>query len=325
MTGCKFHKRLISLYILLAVALIGFGACGCSRCDEAPVPPDPAPAQAQEREPLEVVDGDRVTPREAPPELAEPLVPAEVIAYPPDAQPFQDSLTREGVKVVRFPEYSDRERFSSHAYAILSPADRHTLILDPGIGSVRMIRFWAEREGADVRVIAVTHGHLDHTGGVGPLKETWPEALFVAPKDDADWMQEMDLLHFGGLRASPPPPPDRLLVHGDLIRVGNLVFDVIATPGHTKGSICLYLPEENLLFSGDTLFYRNIGRTNFPQSLTLPDLIQSIRSALGKLPDDTLVFPGHGWPTNLGDERRENPYLTGVPLPPVPPVEEAAP
>lgn len=313
----------LRLWSLFLVVLLAGAVTACSRCGDDPATDfAPAPVAQPEPdvdEPLEMVDGDRVTLREPPQELAEPLPPPDIIDYPPDALPFQESLRRDGVLVVRFPEYTERERFSSHAYAIVSPADKHTLILDPGIGSVRMIRFWAEREGADVRVIAVTHGHLDHTGGVGPLKETWPQAEFMAPKEDADWMGEMDLLNFGGLRASPPPPPDRLLQHGDLIRVGDLVFDVIATPGHTKGSICLSLPEERLLFSGDTLFHRNIGRTNFPHSLTTDELVQSIKTALGKLPDDTLVYPGHGWPTVLGDERRENPFLTGRPLPPTQP------
>jgi glyoxylase-like metal-dependent hydrolase (beta-lactamase superfamily II) len=103
-----------------------------------------------------------------------------------------------------------------------------------------------------------------------------------------------------------PPKPDRLLRDGDRIEIGDLHFEVLHTPGHSAGGICL--SAHGVVFSGDTLFNFGIGRTDFP-GCSHERLIKSIREKLMVLPDETLVYPGHGPPTTIGDERRGNPFL----------------
>lgn len=318
--------RKFSFQALLIAALLFVAACSSCETEKksAPTPPPATPApQADgdfDREGLEytievkmIRDGDRMTP--VPIRTYIDKTPtreqkeAVKIDFPPDAFPYATILSTPECSVVRFPEYKQRTRFSSNGYGVLDMETREALIIDPGIGSVRMMRFWAEREKANVVAIAVTHGHLDHTGGVMALKQSFPKAIFYAPKEDAEWMGKPDPKNFSGVRAELPPPPDRLIGDRDIIEAGALVFDVIHTPGHTGGSVCLSLPDRKILFSGDTLFYNNIGRTNFSHSLTMHDEILSIITKLGDLPDDTLVLPGHGKKTTLGTERRENRYI----------------
>jgi len=234
---------------------------------------------------------------------------AEKTDYPPEAQPYQQYLKRETIEMYRFPEYSDKKRFSSHSYGIIDPKTKQAMIIDPGAASVRMIQFWAEQKKVDISIIALTHGHLDHSGGVKMLKRAFPDAVFYAPEKDAGWMTKMSPIQLSGSISQLPPKPDQLLKDGDILSVGQIAFRIIETPGHTVGSICFWQSKEKLLFSGDTLFYKSIGTTRFENSLTKLDLIKSIKTKLKKVSDDTKVYPGHGKSTEMGFERANNPYL----------------
>ncbi len=229
---------------------------------------------------------------------------------PPDASMYLSVLDTPTVHIVNFPEYPKWDRMSSHGYGVLDRATQTALFIDPGIASVRMMRFWAEQEKARVVAIVVTHGHLDHTGGVAALKADWPEAAFIAPSKDADWLQKPDPAISKRIHADLPPKPDRRVDDGDVIDIGETTLAVIATPGHTVGSVCYYEPELGVLFTGDTLFHYNIGRTNSAHSLTKLELIQNIRTAFANLPDKTMILPGHGPNSRLGEERKGNAYLT---------------
>ncbi len=276
--------------------------------EKAP-PRDALPAARTET--YEHTDGDRVTrvPVRTYPARNDGDSSPKDLDYPPDSRPFRTVLETENLIVARFPEYTQWSRFSANGYAVLDKPSGETVLIDPGIGSVRMMRFWVKRQKAKVAAIVATHGHIDHTGGVRALKQAYPKAVFAVPEADADWMRTPDPEHFAGIRAPLPPPPDRTLRDGDALAFGNLALDVVATPGHTVGSVCLSLPEEHLLFSGDTLLYRSIGRTDLPHALSQAELLVSIKRNLGAFDDETRVLPGHGRKTTLGDERRQNRYL----------------
>ncbi len=149
---------------------------------------------------------------------------------------------------------------------------------------------------------------MDHVGALRSVKEkTKAEFLLHEAEKGLVLTGPMRMLtSFAPDSFKSPPKPDRLLRDGDRIEVGDLHFEVLHTPGHSAGGICL--SGHGVVFSGDTLFNFGIGRTDFP-GCSHERLIESIREKLMVLPDETLVYPGHGPPTTIGDERRGNPFL----------------
>jgi len=154
----------------------------------------------------------------------------------------------------------------------------------------------------------ITHAHMDHVGALRAVQEK-THAQFAIHEEEKGFVfsAPMRILTSVGLTpVKSPPQPDRLLKDGDLIDLGDLHFKVLHTPGHSSGGICLSGHE--VVFSGDTLFKLGIGRTDFP-GMSHELLIKSIREKLMVLPDETIVYPGHGPTTTVGDERRGNPFL----------------
>ncbi len=194
--------------------------------------------------------------------------------------------------------------FASNCYIIGSEADREGMIIDPG-DEAKLILSEVKDLGLDIKVIALTHGHIDHIGALKEVKEA-TGAQVAIHTDDVRVLKDRFLSIFLGIRRRSPPPPDRLLNDGDTISVGGLKFTVIHTPGHSQGSICLL--GEGVLFSGDTLFNYGVGRADLPGG-SYSQLIDSIRNRLMVLPDEVAVYPGHGPETTIGAERRGNPFL----------------
>ena len=180
------------------------------------------------------------------------------------------------------------------------------IAIDPG-GDADLILRLIESEGLTVTAIVNTHGHGDHIGANADLKARFdcPIMIHVA---DADFLTDpmLNLSGCFGEETALSPAADRLLQDGDEIEVGPVTFRVIHTPGHTPGGICLYT--DGRLFAGDTLFAGSVGRTDFPGG-SMDHLITGIREKLLVLPDDTIVYPGHGPTTTIGDEKIVNPYL----------------
>ena len=155
-----------------------------------------------------------------------------------------------------------------------------------------------------------THLHFDHILGCGYPYRDFGLSL-EASADDKPLYDDLDgcLDRFGlPPHTTPQLPPLVPLHENDVVKVGNHEFRVIATPGHSRGGLCFYCQQEDLLFSGDTLFQGSIGRSDFPES-SYPDIIHSITDKLLKLPDGTNVLCGHGPSTTIGYERQYNPYL----------------
>jgi glyoxylase-like metal-dependent hydrolase (beta-lactamase superfamily II) len=184
---------------------------------------------------------------------------------------------------------------------------RQAAVIDPGDDADRILKALAD-EKLTVTAIINTHGHFDHVGANKRLKEATGADIMIH-EADASMLQELSITAMAfGLRAENSPPADRLLADGDTITFGEKSLTVLHTPGHTPGGVTLYCKEENVAFAGDTLFYGSIGRTDLPGG-NYGTLISSIKAQLFELPDDTVVYTGHGPKTTIGTEKQYNPFL----------------
>jgi len=181
------------------------------------------------------------------------------------------------------------------------------IVVDPGDDIPRILATLA-RHKLTLKQILITHAHIDHIAGAARLKAV-TGAPILYNQLDLPLVKMMDVQ--AGWIGAPTPevlPPDDTLEDGQVIAITGLTGSILHTPGHTQGSVCLYIPGENLLLAGDTLFAGSVGRTDLPGG-DGRTLIRSIHQKLMALPDATIVFPGHGPKTTIGDERRSNPFL----------------
>ncbi|WP_040011976.1 MBL fold metallo-hydrolase [Desulfotignum phosphitoxidans] len=182
---------------------------------------------------------------------------------------------------------------------------REAVVIDPGDDADQILMILA-KEKLTVKYLINTHGHFDHVGANRRMKEVTSAKLAIHP-DDVPMLSELSRSAASfGLSAENSPEPDLLLHDKDTVRFGNITLTVIHTPGHSRGGIALYTPGH--LFAGDTLFAGSIGRTDLPGG-DYDTLIASIKQKLLVLPDDTVVYTGHGPETTIADEKRMNPFL----------------
>jgi glyoxylase-like metal-dependent hydrolase (beta-lactamase superfamily II) len=186
-------------------------------------------------------------------------------------------------------------------------ASGEAIVVDPGDDIPRILAI-LQRHKLTVKQILITHAHIDHIAGAARLKRLTGAPILYNPRD-LPLVKMMDI-QAGWLGMATPevPPPDDSLDQGRIVEIAGLSGEILHTPGHTQGSVCLYLPEKNLLLAGDTLFAGSVGRTDLPGG-DGPTLIRSIQDQLLPLPDSTVVIPGHGPKTTIGEERESNPFL----------------
>jgi len=184
---------------------------------------------------------------------------------------------------------------------------REAMVIDPG-DDIEDIARILQKHNLKVKQIVITHAHIDHVGGAMKLR-----ALTGAPillnQNDYDLLRMLDVqAAWIGMDSPGEVKIDAGLAHDESVKAGNLTANILHTPGHTEGSVCLYFPVEKLLIAGDTLFAGSIGRTDLPGG-SFEKIIRSLHQKVLALPDDTVVIPGHGPRTTIGDEREGNPFL----------------
>jgi glyoxylase-like metal-dependent hydrolase (beta-lactamase superfamily II) len=201
--------------------------------------------------------------------------------------------------------------FEENTYVVWRPCSAECVVLDPGLDPDQILDCLRE-EGLTVRAILNTHGHADHIGGNEALKQLAPEAPLIIGAGDEHMLSDADAnlsSPFGFAITSPPA--DRTVKEGDLVEAAGISFRVLDIPGHSPGHVVFVLegaPKQ--VFGGDVLFRGSIGRYDFPGGDGRL-LLDGIRRKLFSLPPDTVVYPGHGPVTTVGNEMRTNPFLAG--------------
>ncbi|MGD0015384.1 MAG: MBL fold metallo-hydrolase [Bryobacteraceae bacterium] len=187
---------------------------------------------------------------------------------------------------------------------------REGIVIDPG-DDVEEILHILERHGLRLTTIVITHAHIDHIGGAQKLKQATGAVVYMSERDDTLY-EHLDIqAAWLGV-----PTPERAQIdmparEGDRLRAGPASLVVLSTPGHTPGSISLWIPEEKKLIAGDTLFREGIGRTDLPGGDSR-EILRSISDKFLPLPEETVVVPGHGELTTLGHEKEFNYFLQGL-------------
>lgn len=198
--------------------------------------------------------------------------------------------------------------FQQNCSLVWDEQTRQAAVIDPG-GDLDRLMAQAERLGLKLDQIWLTHAHIDHAGGTGELARRENLPIIGPHPGDQFWidalLQQSEMFGFPRAEAFSPT---RWLHEGDTVSIGSYTLQVRHCPGHTPGHVVFYSPDLKRAFVGDVLFAGSIGRTDFPQG-NFDQLIDSIRSKLWPLGDDTVFIPGHGPESTFGRERRSNPFV----------------
>lgn len=195
---------------------------------------------------------------------------------------------------------------STNCYIVYKDGCPDCFIVDPGDNPEKILAI-VKSKGLEVKAILLTHGHFDHIGAVANIcRETG--AKLYAYEAEQELLRDANLNNPIGYSAKDSMEADVYCQDGQKMKLADVELKVIATPGHTGGSVCYYIEDGGILFSGDTLFYEAVGRTDFPTS-NPASIINSIREKLFTLPDSVIVLPGHGPSTSIEYEKENNPYV----------------
>jgi glyoxylase-like metal-dependent hydrolase (beta-lactamase superfamily II) len=197
--------------------------------------------------------------------------------------------------------------FEENSYLVVDETTNRAVIVDPGADPdhlVAMIR----ASGATLEAIWLTHAHVDHIGGIVGVRSEWPVPVFMHPLDLPLLTRGAAQAAYYGIPFEQPGPPDVDLADGQTVLCGSLAFEVRHVPGHAPGHV-IFL-NDNTMLGGDLLFAGSIGRTDLP--LSNPAHMEESLARVAELPEDTVVYPGHGPATTIGRERATNPFLSGA-------------
>ena len=197
--------------------------------------------------------------------------------------------------------------FQENCYLVADETAGVSVLIDPGAEADRLISV-IERSGTEPTAIWLTHAHLDHVGAIAGLERRWRLPIYLHPLDEPLYSMASRQAALYGLPFEQPPAADRTLGDGDVLEVGRFRFSVMHAPGHAPGHVVIH--GHGMAFVGDCLFAGSIGRTDLPLS-NPRDLAESL-DRIVRLPEDTVIYPGHGPPTTVATEARSNPFLTGV-------------
>lgn len=202
--------------------------------------------------------------------------------------------------------------FGINTYLLFDEDEKKCAVIDPGMSNPeeeKAIENFISEKGLTLTHIINTHLHIDHVAGVPFLKKKYGAPVLAHKGDEFMGQRLADQARMFGMNMNLDNIEiSQYLEDGDIIKIGNGELEVISVPGHSKGSVALYDKKDGFLISGDALFQGSIGRTDLPGG-NYSELITNINNRLLTLPDDTVVFPGHGPSTTIGREKRSNPFL----------------